>query len=407
MTTVLHLIKATRFSGAERHLLILLPALRQRGIDARLIVLTERDKPMDDIAAAADAIGLPLHRMTIRRGVDLSTVPRLAAEIRAQRPDIVHTHLIHADVFGFLAARQAGVQHVISTRHNDDSFRRRWPLRLLHAWLWRRLSAGVVISRALGEFVRQVEFAPPERVHVIHYGMANPRPSALDVELARRQLRLDLGNFPYETQLIGIVSRLIEQKGIPYALEAFQQIAEEFPDAHLVIAGDGDQRAALEVQAQTMLLGDRVHFLGWRSDPQAVMRGLDVLLMPSLWEGFGLTLLEAMSARVPVVASHVSAIPEIVVHQETGFLVAPRDPGAMAYALRLLLADPLLRKHMGLNGEDRLETHFSLERMADQTAALYARVLGQQPRDALQDQSRAEEAEQQNREDQDAPRDAR
>ncbi len=407
MTTVLHIIKATRFSGAERHLLILLPALRQRRIDARLIVLTEPDKPMDDIAAAADAVGVPLRRMTIRRGLDLSTVPRLAAEIRAQQPDIVHTHLIHADVFGFLAARQAGVQHVISTRHNDDSFRRRWPLRLLHAWLWRRISAGVVISRALGEFVRQVEFAPPERVHVIHYGMANPRPSALDVELARRQLRLDLGHLPYETQLIGIASRLIEQKGIPYALEAFQQIAEEFPNAHLVIAGDGDQRSALEVQVQTMLLGDRVHFLGWRSDLQSVLRGLDVLLMPSLWEGFGLTLLEAMGARVPVVASHVSAIPEIVVHQETGFLVAPRDPEAIAYALRLLLADPLLRKHMGLNGEDRLETHFSLERMADQTAALYTRVLGQQPHNALQDQTRAEKAEQHDREDQDAPRDAR
>jgi glycosyltransferase involved in cell wall biosynthesis len=407
MTRVLHVIKATRFSGAERHLIILLPALRQRGIDARLLILTEPDKPMDEIAAAAEAAGVPLRRMTIRRGLDLSAPPRLAAEIRAQRPDIVHTHLIHADVFGFLGARQAGVAHVVSTRHNDDAFRRRWPLRLLHAWLWRRISAGIVISHALADFVRTVEFAPPERVHVIHYGMPSPRPSALDIELARRQLRLDLGNLPYETQLIGIVSRLIEQKGIPYALEAFKLIVDEFPAAHLVIAGDGDQRSALEAQAQTMLLGDRVHFLGWREDAQAVLRGLDVLLMPSLWEGFGLTLLEAMGARLPVVASHVSAIPEIVVHQETGFLTAPRDPEAIAYALRLLLSDPLLCKHMGLNGEDRLEAQFSVERMAEQTAALYARVLGQQPRDALEDQPRPKEAEQQHREGQDTPRDER
>lgn len=407
MTRVLHIIKATRFSGAERHLMILLPALRQRGLDARLLILTEPNKPMDDIAAAAEAAGVPLRRMTIRRGLDLSAPPRIAAEIRAQQPDIVHTHLIHADVFGFLGARQAGVKHVVTTRHNDDAFRRRWPLRLLHGWLWRRVSAGIVISRALADFVRTVEFAPPERVHVIYYGMASPRPSALDIELARRQLRLDLGNLPYETRLIGIVSRLIEQKGIPYGLEAFKLIADEFPQAHLVIAGDGDQRAALEAQAQTLLLGDRVHFLGWRDDAQAVLRGLDVLLMPSLWEGFGLTLLEAMGARLPVVASHVSAIPEIVVHQETGFLVAPRDPEAIAYALRLLLNDPLLCKHMGLNGEDRLEAHFSVEGMAEQTAALYARVLGQQPRDALEDQARPKEAEQQHGEHQDAPRDER
>jgi len=129
--------------------------------------------------------------------------------------------------------------------------------------------------------------------------------------------------------------------------------------------------------------------------------------MPSLWEGFGLTLLEAMSARLPVVASHVSAIPEIVVHGETGFLVAPRDPEAIAYALRILLADPVLCKHLGLNGEDRLVTHFSADRMADQTAALYADLLGQQPRRALNDQPPAEEAQQQDREDEDAPRDAR
>jgi glycosyltransferase involved in cell wall biosynthesis len=407
MTRVLHIIKATRYSGAERHVMILLPALRQRGIDARLLLLTEPDKPMDDIAAAADAAQVPLRRLTIRRGLDVSIVPRLAAEIRTQQPDLVHTHLIHADVFGLLAARQAGVKHVVTTRHNDDNFRRRWPLRLLHAWMWRRVSAGVVISQALADFVRTVEFAPPERVTLIHYGLAHSSPSALTIELARRQLRLDLGNLPYETQLIGIVSRLIEQKGIPYALEAFQHIAEDFPKAHLVIAGDGDQRPALEAQARAMLLGDRIHFLGWRSDPQAVMQGLDVLLMPSLWEGFGLTLLEAMSARLPVVASHVSAIPEIVVHGETGFLVAPRDSEAIAYALRILLADPLLCKHLGLNGEDRLVTHFSAERMADQTAALYARLLGQQPRRALDDQPPAEEAQQQDREDEDAPRDAR
>ncbi|MCA9905670.1 MAG: glycosyltransferase, partial [Anaerolineae bacterium] len=119
-----------------------------------------------------------------------------------------------------------------------------------------------------------------------------------------------------------------------------------------------------------------VHFLGWRSNALRVMAALDIFLMPSLWEGFGLTLLEAMSVSVPVVATTVSAIPEIVVHQETGLLVPPRDVVALAEATLLLLEDSALRHHMGMLGEDRLETYFSADRMIDQTLAVYQRVVG-------------------------------
>jgi glycosyltransferase involved in cell wall biosynthesis len=374
MTVVCHVVKATRLSGAERHLLILLPALRALGIDARLLLLVERDKPMDSIAAACAAQGVPLERLVVRRGLDLTIVSRLTRTLRAQAPAIVHTHLIHADIYGMLAARAAGVPTLITTRHNDDAFRRQQPVRLLNALNWRAVRAGVVISQSLAGFVRQVESAPAHKVHVIPYGLPHTRQTPAELETRRLRLRAELGLAP-ETLLLGIISRLIEQKGIPYAIQAVRLIADDFPQAHLVIAGDGDRESALRQQAATLGLGPRVHFLGWRQDAPDVIAALDVFLMPSLWEGFGLTLLEAMSARVPVVASHVSAIPEVVVHGETGYLVAPRDPEAIAHALRLLLPDRLLRQHLGLNGEDRLETFFSVERMARQTADLYAQVL--------------------------------
>lgn len=374
MTRVCHIIKATRLSGAERHLTILLPALRARQIDARLLLLTEPAKPMDNIMALADYEGIPTKRLTIRRGLDLAVIGRMRTVLREMQPDIVHTHLIHADVLGLLAAQGAGVRTIVTTRHNDDAFRNRLPMQLVNYWNWRSVAAGVVISSALEQFVQQVEHAPARKINLIPYGMVNPQPDSAAFVQARRALRAELG-LAEDAVLVGMVSRLIEQKGIIYALEAFARVCAEYPAAQLVIAGDGELRAALEARSNVLGLAGRVHFLGWREDAPAVLRALDIFLMPSLWEGFGLTLLEAMSARLPVIASHVSAIPEVVVHGETGYLVARRDPDAIAYALRLLLADRLLRQHLGLNGEDRLESAFSVARMADQTTSLYRTLL--------------------------------
>ncbi|MFN8448235.1 MAG: glycosyltransferase family 4 protein [Anaerolineae bacterium] len=142
----------------------------------------------------------------------------------------------------------------------------------------------------------------------------------------------------------------------------------------MIIAGDGSQRAALESEAQALGVRDRVHFLGWRDDATAVLAALDVLLMPSLWEGFGLVMLEAMAQTTPIIGSAVSAIPEVVVDGETGLLVPPRDSAALADALARMLGDPALRRHMGLLGQDRVETAFSVERMAAETVAVYEQI---------------------------------
>ena len=371
MTTVCHIIKATRLSGAERHLLILLPALQQCGINVHLLLLVEANKPMDNMVAIAEASGVPVMRLVIRRGLDLSIVGKIRTALKHINPNIVHTHLIHADVFGLMAA---GQRPVITTRHNDDTFRTRRLIRWVNRWNWRGVKAGIAISEALGTFVRDTEHAPMSKVRVIHYGIRHQSTTSQDIEQARHDLRAEL-NLPDDALLLGILSRLTEQKGIPYVLEAFKPIAAEFPNAMLVIAGAGELEEALKARVQSLNLGARVLFLGWREDAQAVLRGLDVFLMPSLWEGFGLTLLEAMGARLPVIASHVSAIPEIVVHGETGYLVAPRDPEAIEYALRLLLPDRLLRQHLGLNGEDRVESAFGVGTMAEKTMGVYGEVM--------------------------------
>src|SRR5205823_3402286 len=153
--------------------------------------------------------------------------------------------------------------------------------------------------------------------------------------------------------IAGSVCRLITQKGISYAISAIQQAAEQVPDLHYVIVGDGPLRAVLQAQVVAEDSVHCVHFLGWRDDARAMMAAFDVLLVPSLWEGFGLVLLEAMVARIPIIASQVSALPEIVVDGQTGYLVAPADPAALAGRLRDLLSDPGKVRQMGENGRGR------------------------------------------------------
>jgi glycosyltransferase involved in cell wall biosynthesis len=172
-----------------------------------------------------------------------------------------------------------------------------------------------------------------------------------------------------------MVCRLIEQKGVTYALQAFARVADRFPAARLIIAGDGVLRGQLEAEADSLGIGGRVHWLGWRPDSAAVLASLDVLLMPSLWEGFGLVMLEAMAAHLPIIGSRVSAIPEVVVDGETGLLVPPADVSALAAALSRLLEDEPLRRAMGERGAERLAAHFSTAAMIDATIGLYQALL--------------------------------
>ncbi|MFN8530829.1 MAG: glycosyltransferase family 4 protein [Anaerolineae bacterium] len=365
------MIKVTGIAGAEQHLLTLLPGLRQRGVDARLLALVEPGHPVDELAAVAAEVDLPFARMVIHSNADIGLTSRLRQYIRAEQPEMVHTHLLHADLYGIPAARLAGVRCVLSSRHNDDAFRRKTHWRAIHRVQWRMIDAGIAISDAIRQFCVDVEGASPKQIQTIHYGLT---PSAMDDPVPRPSLRESL-KLPADALLIGMVGRLIEQKGMRYGLEAFARVCGAFPSAHLVIAGDGVLRAELEGVAAALGIAERTHFLGWRTDVNQLMGAFDVFLMPSLWEGFGLVLLEAMARSLPVLASRVSAIPEIVVDGETGLLAPPRDVGALETGLRSLLSNAGMRQRMGSAGAERLHSAFGADKMIDATLRLYEQTL--------------------------------
>lgn len=371
---VSHLIKAKQIGGAERHLLMLLPALIKRGIDTRLLVMIEPDKPMDDLFAEAAERGIPTEAILVHGNTDLVLINRIRSKLAEHKPDILHTHLIHADSFGMPAGKLAGVPHLITTRHNDDDFRNQAIVKLASGVMWTGFSACICISEAVKDFVLRVEHAPSEKLYVVRYGAEHERFPDDAYKTARRNL-LELLALPPEAQLIGMACRLVEQKGLPYALKALELLVPNYPNAHLVIAGDGEMLHELKHKAADLEIADHVHFLGWRSDVPQIMMGLDIFLIPSLWEGFGLVALEAMSKRLPVIASRVSALPEVVAEGETGLLIPPKDPEAIVSAISLLLDDRALAAHMGLLAEDRVEQAFSVDRMADETLAVYRRFV--------------------------------
>lgn len=370
---IIHLAKMTGAAGAEGHLLVLIGGQRARGLDAWLWILVEPGNPVQDYVDRATALDIPVQRFVIRRHLDPGLTARLADALRAAQPDLVHTHMIHADLYGNLAARRAGVPYVVSSRHNDDRFRYTLPIRLLNRWLWKRTDAGIAISDAIRRFSMEVEGAPPDRIHTVHYGLDPARIQAPSG--ARTNLR-QLLNLSPDALVIGSVCRLVEQKGLRYGLRGFAHVADRVPDAHYVIAGEGPLRAALDAEVRALGLPDRVHFLGWRSDAHAVFAALDVFLAPSLWEGFGLVFLEAMALGVPIISTQVSAIPEVVIDGDTGWLVPPRDADAIAAALLHALTDADARRARGAQGRRRLETTFTPDVMVDQTLAVYRRLEG-------------------------------
>jgi glycosyltransferase involved in cell wall biosynthesis len=356
---VLHLTKVQGIGGAEQHLLQLLPALRARGIDARFLSL-DAGQDAERFHRALDEREIPWER--VHCGLDVS--PRLAAavaqRVRATAPDLVHSHMVHADVYGSLAARRIGAP-LVSTRHNDDRYLL-GPFRHVDRAFMRSAARIVAISDAVRDFHIRAGL-PAEKLVTIHYGLDEQPMRPSEVTPA------DAG-VPVDAPLLLAIGRLIQQKDHATLLAAFARLRERRADARLAILGWGRLEHETQARANALGLGDSVLLPG-RVEPSAWLERADVFAHSSRWEGFGIVLLEAMLAGLPIVATKVSAVPEIVVDGSTGLLVEPGDPEAMAEAFDRLLDEPDLRHTLGEAGRLRARTEFSVAHMIDRTVAVY------------------------------------
>jgi glycosyltransferase involved in cell wall biosynthesis len=344
---VLHVHRIRGIGGSERHLLALLPALAERGFEPVLVGL---DDPAWDPADFYGALRVPAVRIPAPRDLDPLLLARLVREARA---DVVHTHLVHADVYGAVAAKLRGAR-LVSTKHNDDPFRV-GPFRHVEQGLARITDRIVAISDALRRFTVERVGVPAAKVETIHYGLDDlPEPWGENPP----------DGVPRDARVLLAVSRLTPQKGLDVAVRALPLLPQE---TVLVVLGEGPERTELERLAQELGVERRVFLLGRVPDVAAWLRRAALLVHPARWEGFGIAVLEAMLAGLPVVASNVSSVPELVVDGETGLLVAAGDASALAFAV----AQALGRPELGAAGRERARREFSVARMADRTAAVY------------------------------------
>jgi glycosyltransferase involved in cell wall biosynthesis len=346
---VLHVHRIGGIGGSERHLLTLLPALAARGVDVRFLGLDDPARAPDPFYAQ---LTVPYARFPAPRDLDPALAVRVARTARGV--DLVHTHLVHADVYGALGARR-----LVSTKHNDDPFRT-GAFRFVERGLTWRAGRVVAITHALERFLIDRVGLPREKVTTIHYGLD---------DLPRAWGRNPGDTVGDDVPLLLAVCRLEPQKGLDVAVRALAQLREVEPAAELVVLGEGPERERLEGLARE--LDVPVHLLGRVPDVAAWLGRADVLVHPARWEGFGLALLEGMLAQLPVVATDVSSIPEIVADGDTGLLVPPDDADRLADALARVLADP---GTFGAAGRERARAEFSVARMTDATLAVYGEV---------------------------------
>ena len=384
---IVHVIESLGRGGAERLLVDLLARLDRTRFEHHVLYLF----PDHALRPEIEALGIDCECLELRSAWDWPRGwLRLRARLAALRPSVVHTTLQKADMYGRLAARSAGVPHVLSTLHEcpyhegvfvDNPGLNRGKYALIQ-WLDRTTArsineALIVVSRATQRDVERYFAMPASRIHQIYSGVdfsALERIDPARVEAMRRRLGI-----PEGVVTLLSVARLVPQKGHRYLLEALAEVRRQGLDIRLLLRGDGPLRAELEARIRQSGLGGSVIWIdAYRRHDEIrhLMALSDVFVFPSLYEGLGIAPIEAMGLGLPCIASRVGPLPEVVPDGRGGLLVPPRDASALAEAIIALAGDPQRRRTMGQEARAHAHAIFDIRQTVARLEAVYDALLG-------------------------------
>ncbi|KRF02242.1 glycosyltransferase [Frateuria sp. Soil773] len=362
---ITHVVENLNRGGLERMVLELVKLQQRQGHRCRVVCLFERGA----LAHELEELGIPVGACGKRQGLDLRALARARRMIRAHATEVLHTHNAVAHYQAVLASCGLGMRQVINTRHGMGAN----PRAGRREWLYRRTLARTGAVVAVCEAARRDAVArgmlPPAKTRVVPNGIRVEASGTASA--AMRERLLQLLALPASARLIGSVGRLNWAKDQAGLIRAFGRVHARQPQAALVLIGDGELRAELARCARDEGVDGNVHFLGDRNDVRELLQGLDLFALSSLSEGYSMALLEACAAALPIVATDVGGNGEIVRDGDTGRLVPPRDPAALADALLALLREPARAQAMGRSARAWVERHGSLEAMARRYDRLY------------------------------------
>ncbi len=358
--TVVHFTDATEFGGAERMILTVAGELPKFGWQPLLV--HHGGAAIRRLTDGAAKLGIETRAVPPMRGPGrMGRALAFSRQLRKLAPAAFHAHLSSPSAcrYALIAARLAGLPVVATVQLYMPVGGRRAILqqKLLSLAVDRYIAVSHEVYRRMSGLCLNA----PRKLRTVYNGVPI---GEFDHGPARASRRGD------GAPSVLVVARLHSQKGLDYLLSA----AALLPEARIVVAGEGGQRDSLEAQRRALALGDRVELLGHRDDIPALLREADVFVLPSLYEGLPVSVLEAMAAGTPVVATAIGGTDEVVVHGESGLLVPPRDPSALAGAIRQVLSDRDLARRLVIAAKTRVREHFSAEAATRGVSEIYGEL---------------------------------
>ena len=339
---VLHLITSLELGGAQSGLLLGLPRFENDEYEHILCSITDRMNMAEDF----EKVGVKTMSLQLQNKTDFMVVWRLRKLLKEVKPDVLHTYLLHGNLLGRVVGSLTGVPVIISSERTIGQARR-WGRILTQ--LTNPLAQAVEVNSSAGKLSVIKDLGVPEsKVRIIRSGFDLNSITSQNVET---NIRNELG-LNEDTRVILMAGRLRPVKGIDYGIRAFTKLVEDEPNAHLIIAGDGEERENLEGLARSLSVHEKTTFLGVRSDLPGLLRESDAFLLPSLNEGFPRVAVEALAIGCPVVATNVGGTPEIVIDGHTGILVESKNSGQMAVALKRVIEDSELSSKLVTQGRE-------------------------------------------------------
>jgi glycosyltransferase involved in cell wall biosynthesis len=386
---VLRLIARLNVGGPALHTVILNDGLRRRGLETLLVYgsVGPQEASLEDLARARSlpTVHVPQLGRRISALDDARAFVRILGILWRWTPDVVHTHTAKAGTLGRIAAlvynttaRRSRRCAVIHTFHGHVLEGYFGPLgsavvRAVERTLARITNRIVTISvRQRDDITRRFAIAPPGKVAIVPLGLELGPLLALDARSGRTRTGPPAGS---DEVIVGYVGRLVPIKDLDTLVRGVALARARLPQIRLVIAGDGDERRALEARVTELGLEGRVDFLGWRSDLAALYQSMDVFVLTSINEGTPVSLIEAMAAGVPVVASSVGGVPDVVEDGVTGVLVPPRQPEAVAAAIVSAVRQPERASVMAARARRSVRDRFDSARLVQETEAMYRQTL--------------------------------
>jgi glycosyltransferase involved in cell wall biosynthesis len=349
--------------GAERSLVQIVKRLDRNRWEPFVFCLSG---PGELVGALRDA-GVMVACLGANKRQHVGVVWRLARRLKKLRPAIVQTFLYHANITGRLAAKAAGVPHIVSGIRVAEK-RSQFRLWLDHATCW-MVDRHVCVSRDVAAFSADTGRLPADKISVIPNGV-----DAAELASASRADLTPLG-IPTGARTLLFVGRLDPQKGPFLLLMSVKDLLPIYPELHVLFVGDGPLREELRAWVQRAGLESRIHFAGRRNDVPSLLRAADLFVLPSAWEGLPNVLLEAMAAGVPVIATAVEGVSDLLVDHETGLMVPPNSPRDLAGAITVLLASPLQSRKMAESAQHVAAERFKWKEIVAQYEHLYEGLL--------------------------------